>query len=203
MGIGGLIEYNQIIDPYLSDLRKEYGYLRQKFGIIPQMEDRVHFFKLRPSNFPTIRLSQLAGLLHTSPDLLAQCIGADTLGELHQLLRIETSSYWETHYTFGKLTQHKIKVTSHTFINMLLINTVLPFKYAYLRSRGKNPWMETMGLIEQIQPERNSIIDQFDELGISSASAMDTQALLELHTFYCRSKRCLECAIGHRLLGRK
>jgi len=203
MGMGRLLDIARTTDPYLMAQRMEYKYLRQKFDLKALNQERMHFFKLRPFNFPTIRLSQLAGLLHRSPDLFTQCIRSNSIGALYQILRMRTSPYWETHYTFGNTTSPRTKVTSRAFIESLLINVVIPFKYAYLRSRGKNPWMETMGLIEQIQPERNSIIDQFDELGISSASAMDTQALLELHTFYCRSKRCLECAIGHRLLGRK
>lgn len=203
MGMGGLLQRAQNTDPYLLGQRMEFEYLSQKFDLKPLTQERIHFFKLRPLNFPTIRLSQLSGLLHRSPDLLNQCITAQTIGELHKILRIRTSAYWETHYTFGNRASRKAKLTSTGFIDIVVINIVLPFKYAYLRSRGEDPWAEIMRLIEQIRPERNSIIDGFDKSGIRSLSAMDTQALLELYTSYCRSKRCLECAIGNQLLGRK
>ena len=203
MGMGGLLRSNECADPYLIQLRREFEFLSQKFDLKPRIQERIHFFKLRPMNFPTIRLSQLAGLYHQHPRLLTRCIGTNSIGELHHLFQIAASTYWETHYTFGNPSPSRKKVTSHTFINTILINVVLPFKYAYWRSRGRDPWEEVMHLIRQLPAENNSIICRFRKLGILAPSAMDTQALLELHTFYCRSKRCLDCSIGHRLLGRK
>ena len=202
MGVGGLLDEARSIDPYMLDLRREFEYLKQKFDLQPMLRERLHFFKLRPLNFPTIRLSQLAELLHRPSLLSSLCIEKKSLGELHQLMRVGTSSYWETHYTFGKNSKSKIKLTSTAFINSLLINVILPFKYAYLRWSGGDPWAEVMEVIEQIPPEKNSIIRRFEKMDITVSSALDTQALLELYGRYCTSKRCLECAIGHRLLGR-
>ena len=203
MGMGGILERSATTDPYLIDLRREFEYLSQKFDLKPLLKDRLHFFKLRPMNFPTIRLSQLAGLFHHNPDLMTQCIATESLAELHQLLRVGTSMYWETHYTFTNVSPFRLKRTSTSFINTIVINVVLPVKYAFLRSRGEDAWEQLMCVIEQIPPERNSITQRFGEIGIRAHSAKDTQALLQLHSFFCRPKRCLDCAIGHRLLGRK
>ena len=203
MGMGGILEGEQGVDPYLLDLRQEFQYLKHKFKLSPLTLERVHYFKLRPTNFPTLRLSQLAGLLHRNADLLTKCMEKKSLAEFHQLLRVRASSYWDTHYTFGNHSTPKPKVTSRTFINTLVVNTILPFKYAYLRSRGSDPWSVVLQLIQQIKPESNSIIRGYQEIGIEANSAMDSQALLELYGNYCQSKRCLECVIGHQLLGRK
>ena len=202
MGAAGLLDKSQNADPYLLELCEEFDYLKRKFELSIIRTERAHFFKLRPMNFPTVRLSQLAGLYHLRAGLMSQCIEVMDIGMLYKILRVGVSPYWETHYTFGKVSASKAKITSSSFLNALLINVILPFKYAYSRSMGQDPWSEIIQLIQQLPPEKNTIVTQFAALGVTAHSALETQSLLELHNYYCKSKRCLDCAIGHRLLGR-
>lgn len=202
MGMAGLLEIGKASDPYQIALQKEFKYVCRKYNLDPFPQPRAHFYKLRPHNFPTIRLSQLAQLYYRLPDLLTECIRLNSATELYPLLRTAASTYWERHYIFGKSSTAKPKITTNAFMDTLLINVILPVKFAYARDKGDEGWEIVSHLFQQIRPERNSILRQYAHVGIGAASAMDSQALLELHSGYCMAKRCLECAIGHRLLGR-
>jgi len=200
-GVSGLLEAEQP-DPYQQDLRQSYDYLRHKYELDTSQLSKPQFFKLRPSNFPTIRLSQFAQLYASAPSLFhlaLQTEGAD----FYALFSVKTAAYWETHFTFGKTSKKGIKKTSKKFIDLLVINTILPLKFCYLRHQGITLDDAFSRPILDIAAEKNSIVQQYRDLGVKATNAKDSQALLELYTNYCTKNKCLQCAVGAELLTLK
>jgi hypothetical protein len=187
-------------DMYFKDLKKRYDYLQHKYQFQDASIDQIQFFKHRPDNFPTIRLSQLANLYHKHQNLFLQIIQAKSLIEIYKILDVSVSAYWQTHYQFDKESPKKTKSLSKSFIDLLVINTVVPFKFAYNISLGKESSEENISLLEQIASEKNSIIDKFKSIGITSNNAFESQTLLQLKNEYCNKSKCLQCAIGIELL---
>lgn len=189
-------------DPYYLQLQNDYRFLKQKFqldhgGVLP-----LQFFRLRPSNFPTIRLSQLAKLYCKELNLFSKVISAEQLIDYYQLFDVSVSSFWETHYTFEKTSRHSIKKISKSFVNLLLINTIIPMKFCYAKQKGLTIDEHILKLITAIDSEKNKIIEGFNQLKPVSKSAMQSQALLQLKTKYCDNHQCLKCAVGNSLLNK-
>jgi len=192
-----------IEDTYYIDLQNEYKYLKQKFklkneGVLP-----LHYFRLRPTNFPTIRIAQLAMLYHLQQNLFSKLISLGTLKEFYNVMSNGTTEFWEVHYTFGKSSKSSQKTISKSFIDLLLINTIIPLKYCYAKQNGKDGHENIIRLIQEIMSEKNSIVDKFQSLKPVSNSAMQSQALLQLKNLYCDKNKCLQCAVGNSLLNRK
>jgi len=187
-------------DHYAKDLRNLYDYIAIKYKLDKKANEPVHFFRLRPDNFPTVRLAQLAMLYHTQRNLFSKIIAAKSIATLHKLFNVSVSEYWLHHYNFEKPSKFKEKRLSRSFVDLLLMNTIIPFQFAYERSLGKESAEENINMLEQIQPEKNAIIDKFKEYGIACNSAFESQALLELKREYCDRGQCLQCAIGLELL---
>jgi len=198
-GQAGLLD-NDFQDAYYVQLKKEYNFLRQKFNLSNQNVVPVQFFRLRPSNFPTIRLSQLASLYSKTHNLFSKIIELQTIEDFYDLFSSKASPYWETHYTFGKDSKSSKKILSKSFINLLLINTIIPIKFSYALSLGKQLDDDIINLVTQIPSEKNSIIDKFQELKTISATALESQALIQLKNEYCDNNRCLQCVIGNEIL---
>ena len=187
-------------DSYVIGLQKEFSYLATKHKIQKSSCDKVEFFKHRPDNFPTIRLAQLAALYHKEQNLFSKVISVSSVEEIYQIFKLEISNYWETHYNFDKKSVQKKKRMSNSFIDLILINTIISVRYAYELSLNKEISQEIIDLAMAISPEKNIIIDKFKEIGIVSKNAFQTQALLQLKKEYCEQKKCLQCAIGVHLL---
>ncbi len=198
-GQAGLLE-EDIQDAYYLMLVKDYQFLAHKFKLKNQTVMPVQFFRLRPPNFPTIRLSQLASLYHLSQNLFSKIIEIDTLNEFYELFGLATSTYWESHYTFGKESKSLKKPLTKSFINLLLINTIIPIKFSYANKIGQTIDNEVITLIQQIPSETNAIIDKFESLKPISASALQSQGLIQLKNEYCTKNKCLQCAIGSVIL---
>lgn len=199
MGQAGLLSENKELE-YYNLLKKEYDYLVNKFGLIPILKSQIQFFRLRPNNFPTIRLSQLSSLYHNHKNLFSKVIEIKDLNHFYELFNSTTSIFWETHFTFDKESKKSTKKVSKSFIDLLIVNTIIPLKFMYLKSLGKHNFNELVDLIESIKPERNSIISNFTDLKIECKSAFESQALLQLKKEYCNEQKCLECAVGNELL---
>ena len=200
-GQSGLLD-EQCDDGYFLELKKEYKFLRQKFqldneGVLP-----LRFFRLRPPNFPTIRLSQLASLYHKEQQLFSKIISINRLSGFYELFEVSTTLFWESHYTFGKTSKSFKKKLTNSFIDLLLINTILPLKFCYGKLKGEPVDETVINIINSIVSEKNAIINGFNQLNLSSESALETQALIELKTEYCDKNRCLKCAIGNVLLSK-
>jgi len=200
-GQAHLLEKNDIEDSYFLQLKNSYNYLLAKFKLRQNLKSGLQFFRLRPDNFPTIRLAQLAALYHIKQNLFSQIINCKTIDEVYNLFNFGVSNYWQTHYTFKSATKSKRhqKLTKN-FIDLLIINTIIPIFYVYQKSQGKDDFVQLFNLMQAIKPESNTIIKRFAGLGIKADSAFYTQALIQLKNKYCTKKRCLHCQIGHALL---
>jgi len=184
---------------YYNGLKKEYDYLKSKFKLTPLNPNQIQFFRLRPNNFPTIRLAQLAQLYFKENNLFSKIIEISKLDNFQEFFSVPTSEFWETHYTFDKESKKRVKQLTNSFTDLLLINTIIPMKFVYLQQIGKST-ESILELIQQLKPEKNNIISNFEQLKIKSNSAFETQALLQLKNEYCNQLNCLKCLIGRELL---
>ena len=198
-GIAGLLEFEKE-DNYFKDLNFRYFYLLHKYQINKTHIDPVQFFKHRPDNFPTIRLSQLANLYHTHQNLFSKISTLNSLTACYELFQIAASEYWKNHYQFDKESPKKKKMLSKSFIDLIIINTIIPLQFAYAKSIGKEVSEDLIRLLIEVGPEKNAIIDKFSSFGIQSKNAFETQSLLQLKNEYCNKSKCLECGIGMELL---
>lgn len=187
-------------DIYFNELKSIYDYQRHKYNLNNQSVTSPQFFRLRPPNFPTIRLSQLAQLYHRNTNLFSQVIAATSKEEIYKIFNMKTSKYWETHFTFGKQSKKSIKQTTKAFINLLLINTIIPLKFSYAKHLGKTIDDEIIQWMTDLQSEKNSIVDRFNSLRSASSNALYSQALIQLKTNYCDKNKCLQCEIGNNIL---
>lgn len=187
-------------DSYAKELQKSYAYLVQKYQLQEKVIGSVEFFKHRPDNFPTIRLAQLANLYFHRKNLFSLVMNSTSISELYQIFNLGVSKYWETHYNFDKESSKKMKKLSKSFIDLLVINTIIPLRFAYARSQNKEITQELIDLATLIPAEQNVIIEKFKILGLQVNNVYESQALLELKKNYCDHKKCLDCTIGHFIL---
>ena len=200
-GQAGFLE-EETEDDYQKELRKEYDYLKHKFKLNHIPKNEFSFFRMRPNNFPTIRIAQLVALFHKHQNLFSKLIAIDNLEEFYELFTVVVNPFWQTHYNFDSISKKSPKKITTSFVDLLIINTIIPLKFLYQKSRGEVHEEFFLVLLKKMKPEKNSIISKFSEIGVSSKNAFDTQALLELKNNYCAPKRCLECAIGNTILKR-
>ena len=199
LGNSGLLDADKE-DNYFKDLKFRYFYLLHKYQIERKLVEPVQFFKHRPDNFPTIRLSQLANLYHSQQNLFSIISTSNSVKSIYETFEISTSNYWENHYQFDKESPKKKKKLSKSFIDLVIINTIIPLQFAYAKSQGKEISEALIQLINEVAPEKNAIMDKFSSFGIKSKNAFETQSLLQLKNEYCNKSRCLDCAIGMELL---
>ena len=187
-------------DSYARELQKSYHYLVQKHQLREKVIGSVQFFKHRPDNFPTIRLAQLANLYFYQKNLFSLVMNCSSINELYQVFNVGVSEYWETRYNFDRKSSKKMKKLSKSFVDLLVVNTIIPLQFAYARSRQKEITQDLIDLANSIPSEKNVIIDKFKTFGIASENVYESQALLQLKKEYCDLKKCLDCAVGHFIL---
>ena len=191
-------------DGYYLRLKKEYTYLQHKFGLIPMDASLWRFLRLRPANFPHIRIAQLACLYHRAYGLLSRIMETETLQGVRDILKGGTSEYWLTHYTFGGSSPSRQKSLSNTSLDLLIINTVVTFIYAYGLHKGNRVLCARAGsFLEELKAENNYITRMWEQCGMKASNAADSQALIQLKKEYCDKKKCLYCRIGYEYLKRK
>jgi hypothetical protein len=198
-GNAGLLDIEKE-DNYFKDLKFRYFYLLHKYQIEKKIVEPVQFFKHRPDNFPTIRLSQLANLYHSRQNLFSKISVSTSVKTIYEIFEISVSNYWQNHYQFDKGSPKKKKPLSKSFVDLIIINTIIPLQFAYAKSQGKEISENLIQLLSEVAPEKNAILDKFSSFGIKSKNAFETQSLLQLKNEYCNKSRCLECAIGMELL---
>ena len=191
-------------DGYYLRLKKEYTYLQHKFELIPMDASLWRFLRLRPANFPHIRIAQLACLYHRAYGLLSRIMETETLQGVRDILKGGTSEYWLTHYTFGGSSPSRPKTLSNTSLDLLIINTVVTFLYAYGLHKGNRVLCARAGsFLEELKAENNYITRMWEQCGMKASNAADSQALIQLKKVYCDKKKCLYCRIGYEYLKRK
>lgn len=199
MGQSGLLN-KEYKDDYPRQLQSEYKFLKSKYKLKGIMIP-LNFLRTRPGNFPTIRLAQLAMLIDKSVHLFSRIKDADSLADVQSWFQTGTSGYWDEHYQFDELSVFKKKKTGKSFIDNILINTIVPVLFAYGDFNKEQVYKDkALQWLENINAEKNKITNGFVQLGLKNNNAFDSQALLQLKTEYCEKKRCLDCGVGNAIL---
>lgn len=199
-GQAGMLD-NDFQDEYPKKLQREYQFLSHKHQLNPIPGHQWKFLRMRPANFPTVRIAQFAMLIHQSSHLFSKMLAARSAVEIEHMFALKISNYWQDHYTFDKSSTTRRKSLGKTAIHLLIINTLAPFLFLYGKWRQEERFKDrALQLLEELPAEKNHIIDQWAALGMKISSAYQSQALLELKTNYCDQKACLKCAIGSTLL---
>ena len=205
-GLAGLLEETFLKkeqeDEYSLRLCKEFRYLQRKFEIGQGMDATLwRFLRLRPENFPHIRLAQLAYLYQKGDKLFSRLLEAETLADVRALLDTRTSPYWENHYLFGRLSSQKEKTMGERSKDLIVINTVVPFLYTYgLHKADERMCERAARFLEELKAESNHIIRSWSDAGLPVVSASDSQALIQLQKEYCDKRKCLYCRFGYEYL---
>ncbi|MCR4853712.1 MAG: DUF2851 family protein [Prevotella sp.] len=212
MGQAGLLNLDFVPERYHNDalsegyftrLRNEYLYLQHKFSLQPMDANLWRFLRLRPQNFPHIRIAQLARLYYERKAGLSQLLEYEKLDDLRKLMQTQVTPYWETHYLFGATSAQSEKHLAAGSIDLIIINTVVPMLFAYGRTHSKDLLCDrSFDLLEQLRAENNHITRMWQQCGLEVRSAGDSQALIQLKRMYCDRRDCLRCRIGYEYLKR-
>jgi len=202
LGQAGFLEEEQGDDYYLA-LRKEYAFLSKKYHLesLKMSEHQWKFLRLRPANFPTLRLAQLASMLVNLKNVFSTILETTSFDQLNKLVAQPTSEYWNMHYHFGKQGKSRAKKMGKSSVENIIINTVVPILAAYGEMHQQQECIDrAVGFLQQLSPENNRITRLWKSLDQVIKSAFDSQASIEMYNEYCLKKRCLSCNIGVKLL---
>ncbi|MBL4675207.1 MAG: DUF2851 family protein [Mucilaginibacter sp.] len=200
-GQAGFLD-GDVEDAYPKALQTEYNFLCKKYNLLPIESHLWKFLRMRPQNFPTVRLAQFAALIYQSNHLFSKVLEIKDVKEMRELFtNIRVNEYWETHYRFDNASKASSKSLGAASIDTLILNTVVLFLFSY----GKHLQLQyyvsrALKMLENIPAEHNNITDDFVNLGLKINSAFDSQALLELKNSYCSYKKCLQCGVGIKIL---
>lgn len=199
LGQAGLLR-GEFSEAYAQMLQKEYDFLQKKYQLTPT-HIPVQQLRMRPAGFPAVRLAQLAMLVHQSSHLFSRFIALDEIKAIKQLLDVTANDFWHYHYTLHQSGTYKEKRAGGQLAENILVNTIAPLVFAYGKYHGKPEYRDkVLQWMEQLPAEKNSITKNYAALGVQVQNAFDSQALLQLKNNYCNKKRCLECAVGNKIL---
>ncbi|MEO5946681.1 MAG: DUF2851 family protein [Chitinophagaceae bacterium] len=199
LGQAGLLDA-KFSEDYPLMLQKEYKFYKNKYSF-KTINIPIFFLRMRPGNFPTIRLAQLAMLVHDSVHLFSKIKEADSVKDVKAWLDVTANDYWHYHYKFDDESAYRKKKLGAFMINNIIINTVCPVLFAYGNYHDDNKYKEkALKWLEETSAEKNNITQRFQQLGIENKTAFDSQGLIELKNEYCNKKRCLECGVGNAIL---
>ena len=199
-GQSGLLDVDDK-DEYAGRLRYEYDYLRYKYQLIPIAAHQWNWLRLRPQNFPPVRLAQFAQMLYETGNSLSDKVLRSGMASLQSWLSLAPDEYWQTHYMFGKSSPKHASGVGETVINSLIINVVVPVRFAYARFTGDDDMQEdALALLERVPYEDNKTTRLFVGSAFPCRSAYDSQAQIELMEYFCTQKRCLKCSIGEKIV---
>jgi hypothetical protein len=188
-------------DPYPVLLRKEYLFLKNKYGL-KEVYEPVHFLRMRPENFPCIRLSQLASLCIQSVSLFAWTLECVSVSSLRKKLMVKASEYWNSHYIFEKSSCFREKIIGMRMCDNIIINSIIPLLYTYGKTiPDPDVLRKSIRWLEEMPAEQNRLMEGWKQVGVSVRRAAGSQALTELKKKYCDQRRCLECDVGKKLLS--
>ena len=200
-GQAGLLD-EESIDPYFLSLLREYDFLRKKYQLQPVDSCLFKKLRTRPVNFPHVRLAQIAAIWVKYDLLFSKILETGSIAALRTFFNVDPSGYWKNHYRFHTVSTERKKSVGKNASDIILINTVIPVLFAYGKHTNQPEYCErALRLLEELAPERNSIVTLFRQLGLTVKNAGDTQALIQLRREYCDRKKCLYCRIGFRLIG--
>ncbi len=189
-------------DDYPNALRKEYKFLKKKFRLVHNPQHQWKFLRLRPVNFPTIRIAQFACLVHRSSHLFSNMLACENVAAIENFFKVEVSDYWKSHFMFDRTSPNHPKHLGSDAIQNIVINTIVPFLFAYGKIRDSGIHRQrALDFLNQLPAEKNFIITGWNRLGVESATAYASQALLQLKNEYCSEKKCLTCSIGNNIIS--
>lgn len=187
-------------DKYPKMLQKEYFFYQKKYKLSP-VEEELYYLRMRPANFPTIRLAQLAMLICSSEHLFSKIKETESIEEVKKMFNVVANDYWHYHYVFDEASEYKIKKLGSQMVNNIIINTVVPVIFSYGLHHSEEALKEkAIRWLEEIAPEKNTITQGFERLEYSNKSAFESQAYIQLKKEYCDHRLCLQCAIGNSIL---
>ncbi|MFL5762321.1 MAG: DUF2851 family protein [Bacteroidia bacterium] len=199
-GQAGMLE-EHLSDKYALQLQNEYAFLKKKLKLQPIEKHLWKFLRLRPVNFPGIRIAQFAALIHRSQNLFSKMLEIGSLEELKELLNVKASEYWEEHFMLDRKSGKREKHLGEDGMSNVLINTIVPFLFVYGRQKGEAHFCDkAFLLLEQTKGEDNAMIRNWKRLNVPAETACATQALIQLKNSYCDAKQCLSCGIGNYLV---
>lgn len=199
-GQAGLLAEQTATDSYTRSLLQEYRFLQTKFGLMPIEGSLWKMLRMRPTNFPHVRIAQFAALLHQSEALFSKAVDTDDLSLLRGLFAVRASDYWTTHYRFGAVCTEEEKRLGRSAVDVLIINSVVPYQYAYAKAQGQvDKQNAALDLLQRIPAESNSVVQQWKILGLTVRSAADSQTYLQLYQNYCLEHRCTACDVGYQI----
>lgn len=203
-GQAGFLQEDIRVDPYYLTLRREYLLLARKYQLYERRINKLQwrFLRLRPANFPTLRIAQSAALLHHRRNFFSHLIDCRTAQDLRDFFSVGQSSYWLTHYHFFKTQRQEVSPLGDASIDNIIINSVIPILVAYGKSRKEDIHVErAVAILQSVHPESNMITRHWKQLGFAVKSAFDSQALVQLNNGYCLRRRCLDCKIGTSIVN--
>ena len=200
-GVSGLLEKFRT-DEYLSRLKMEYKFLKNKFQLSEMSYSTWKFSRMRPINFPSIKIAQLAAIISHNKNLYNSVLQTDGSKELIKLFEYEPSQYWSNHFVFGKQSKSISKKPGNLTIHSILINAIIPFKFLYNKHNKTNLAFqdELIEMLRSLPAEKNKICSDWASLKVPSKNALDSQALIHLKKNYCDQKKCMFCDIGVKIL---
>jgi hypothetical protein len=199
-GQAGMLQAN-FGEEYPMSLRKEYEFQRKKWNLKTMDVSVWKFGRLRPPNFPTVRIAMLANIVGKTSHLFAQIKEKGSKREIESILQCNLPAYWDTHFRFGKESKLIKKKISSVQMDLLMINMIAPLLFYYGERQGDNKFNEkALQILEEVNPEKNSIISKWNEMGVEAENASQSQAMIQLKNEYCNHTRCLDCQVGHHIL---
>jgi hypothetical protein len=199
MGQAGLLN-GTFSEEYPRLLQREYKFLQKKYDL-KSIQIPLYFHRMRPGNFPTVRLAQLAMLIHNSAHLFSKILETEKVKDVTRLFEITANDYWHYHYKFDEPSAFKQKVLGTTMIDNLVINTIVPVLFAYgLHHKDERFKLKALEWLEQTKAEENNITRGYSALGLANSTAYESQAYIELKTQYCDQRNCLKCSVGNAIL---
>lgn len=201
LGQAGFLGEGNLFPGYHQALKTEYLHLRRKYKLKPIEKHLWKFLRLRPVNFPAIRLVQFAGLIRQSEGLFSQILSCNEFHELRGYFSVGVPEFWNTHYTFDKTSVAKNKTLGEEAFYSIVINTLIPFLFVYASLNGMEEVKEkALDWLNRVPPESNRVTRRWDGAGVHPSSAFYSQALLQLSENYCSRRRCLACSVGTSLI---
>ena len=203
LGQAGMLDDSDSTDDYAVMLTGEYRHLSIKYELKNINKSLWKFARMRPVNFPSIRIAQLASLLHENPGLLTTVLNARDINEYFRIFDITASEYWNNRYMIGKLSESRSKKRlGKSGVESVLINSIIPYMFAYGKLTGEEKYTnKALDILEKLPPEDNSPVREWFDAGVCAGNASESQALIHLKSEYCRKKKCLQCAVGKFVLS--
>lgn len=202
-GQAGMLN-REFVDKYPNELKKEYEFLRAKYNLTPIHFSEWKYLRLRPANFPTIRIAQFSALVFKSQRLFSRILWVKNQKQIEELFDVGVSEYWKSHYVFDKESSHRNKNIGNGTIRLITINTIVPFLFHYGKEKKEEAFVDkALMLLNSLKAESNQIITMWKDLGIKPDNAAQSQALLQLKNNYCKHKKCLQCMIGNSIIGKQ